>query len=821
MQTTTRRSQWVNLLLACVLLLALALRLYRIQAQSLWNDEGTSVALAARSLAAITAGAANDIHPPLYYYLLHFWMQLVGNSELAVRSLSALLGTLLVLLTYALGRFLEGDVTGLLAALFAALSPFQIYYSQEARMYTLCAFLGALSMLTLLRLLYTGCLTDTLTRHPVPCLSYILPTILLLYSHYFAVTLIVAQNMLFVWWWLSTSDAFLKKPRKPACLRPLLHWIILQCIVGLSYLPWLLLTARQLSVWPAISAPLRLTSLLGDLLRVFSLGLFAESNLYLALACLAALLFLGMITPWLMTWRTGHAVQRLANVATLLYLLVPIGSMYVLSLRRPMYNPKFLLLCTPPFHLFLAQGAVWLSKFPRSVQASRTSRNGAETPKGILTLRTSLVLLLAIVFVSGLSLRSLVAYYSDPRCARDNYREIAQYIQAVGNDADAILINAPGQFETFTYYYHGELPLYTLPRQRPLDPVQTEADLQQMIQSRGRIFAILWATDESDPQRFVEGWLDQHAYKSMDSWYGNVRLVIYAVPKQSSTEDITYTLNANLGNKVRLLGYSLPTQETKPGDIVQLTLLWQAITPMNERYKVFTHLLDAHGHLVGQRDAEPGGGAKITTIWKEGEQVLDNYGLLVLPAVPPGDYAIEIGLYGLNDGQRLPVVEGEQKGSDRILLSNIHIGSAITPPPLSVLDMQKTLQASFGDLTMLGYDLSKLGFEHQPDTPLHPGDILHLTLFWQAQRQPQNDVSLLLQIRDDRDTVRLEMRSQPTEGLYPCQQWQEREIVRDQHNLALPSDLPAGRYHIQLALQSSAGNQPLGSSITLAHFVIK
>ena len=63
------RWEWMALL--GIMLLALALRLYRLDAQSLWNDEGTSVALAQRDLATITRNAADDIHPPLYYYLLH------------------------------------------------------------------------------------------------------------------------------------------------------------------------------------------------------------------------------------------------------------------------------------------------------------------------------------------------------------------------------------------------------------------------------------------------------------------------------------------------------------------------------------------------------------------------------------------------------------------------------------------------------------------------------------------------------------------------------------------------------------------------------
>jgi len=159
---------WVKIALLLILLLAAFLRFYRLDAQSLWADEGNSVSLSSRDLDHITAGAAHDIHPPLYYYLLHFWMRVFGNSEFAVRALSALLGTGLVYLTYLLGRQLSrppsvppnsgGEARhshwlGLIAALLSAISPFQIYYSQETRMYILLAALSALSVYSFIKLL--------------------------------------------------------------------------------------------------------------------------------------------------------------------------------------------------------------------------------------------------------------------------------------------------------------------------------------------------------------------------------------------------------------------------------------------------------------------------------------------------------------------------------------------------------------------------------------------------------------------------------------------------------------------------------------------
>ena len=105
------------------------------------------MALAARPFAQIARDAANDIHPPLYYFLLRIWTRIFGMTEIALRSLSALLGVLLVLATAELGRRIFSRVTGLTAGILAAAAPFQVYYSQEVRMYILLALEAALALL--------------------------------------------------------------------------------------------------------------------------------------------------------------------------------------------------------------------------------------------------------------------------------------------------------------------------------------------------------------------------------------------------------------------------------------------------------------------------------------------------------------------------------------------------------------------------------------------------------------------------------------------------------------------------------------------------
>ena len=175
-----------------ILLLATALRFYRLDAQSFWNDEGNSARVSERSLALILEGTASDIHPPLYYLLLRGWRELLGDSEFGLRSLSAFAGVAVVALVVDLGRVAypgRGRPTALLAGLLAALSPALIYYSQEARMYALLALWAALSTLLLLRL------PGRAYSHRL-ALAYVLTSAAGLYTHYFYPAVLLWQNIL-------------------------------------------------------------------------------------------------------------------------------------------------------------------------------------------------------------------------------------------------------------------------------------------------------------------------------------------------------------------------------------------------------------------------------------------------------------------------------------------------------------------------------------------------------------------------------------------------------------------------------------------------
>jgi hypothetical protein len=127
--------------LGALVLLSLVLRT-RVLDIGFWIDEGLSVGIADRPLLDIFDALRLDGSPPLYYVLLHFWMEVAGTSEEAVRSLSLVCALLAVPVAWWAARVPFGERASWMAAVLAATNPFLTLYAQEARMYALAALLA-------------------------------------------------------------------------------------------------------------------------------------------------------------------------------------------------------------------------------------------------------------------------------------------------------------------------------------------------------------------------------------------------------------------------------------------------------------------------------------------------------------------------------------------------------------------------------------------------------------------------------------------------------------------------------------------------------
>ena len=147
--------------------------------------------------------------------------------------------------------------------------------------------------------------------------------------------------------------------------------------------------------------------------------------------------------------------------------------------------------------------------------------------------------------------------------------------------------------------------------------------------------------------------------------------VIKAPPSAGSLAAPRHQIRADLGDQVRLLGWTGATETLRPGETFQLRLYWEATKPLVTSYNVFVHLYDRDGRLVAQRDGPPGGGAWPTSSWQPGDVIEDEYQLAVPADLPAGEYTLAAGMYDLTTMRRLPLVEGPDLGDDRILITKL------------------------------------------------------------------------------------------------------------------------------------------------------
>lgn len=624
-----------------ILIVAAFLRFHSLEVQSFWNDEGNSARLSERSIPAILEGTASDIHPPLYYLILRGWRELAGETEFGLRSFSAFAGLLTVAVTIALGRLIGGRRSysiPLLAGLLAAVSPVMVYYSQETRMYMLLALIAALSTWTLL-------IWIDRRRGGLPsrwwAWAYVLCLAAGLYTHYFFPAVVVAQFLVVVvsFVWPDSLLAFGKTdPHPPVfrfALRSVMVWVGMAATAALLYLPWLPIFFRQIG--GRSGGPGGVFSFLTDSGRWLWLGSTIRAG-EADWAILAGVVLVGI----------GVIASGRRAIIPLVMVLIPLILMALVGATDPAYF-KFLLVIVPFIALLMALAWLWAG-WKRWVPV---------------------VLIVVVLIGSG---RSLINLYTDTGFYRADYRAMAQRIMNEGHTNAGIILNAPNQWEAFTYYFPDLDIVYPLPRGRP-EPAIVEPELARIAGTHDRLYALFWGDTQRDPERLIERWLDAHTFKASEEWVGDVRFVVYAVPHELEGELQPSETRFKMpeGAEIRLREYGVWPSEARPGDVVQVRVVWQPETTPEQRYKIFLHVLNSEGNLVAQRDSEPVGGSRPTTSWLPSEWIEDNHGLLLPVDLPPGRYTIRMGLYdALDPTIRLPVT-GHGPDGDGITLGTITI----------------------------------------------------------------------------------------------------------------------------------------------------
>lgn len=421
---------WVLVLLAAVL------RLATLDRQSFWLDEAVSYRTAIRPLPALLdIVAQQDIHPPLYYVVLHYWL-LGGDSEFWLRLLSTLFSVASVWLIGRLGEWLIEPRAGIVAAGILAISPLHVWYAREARMYALIALLALAGVACLWRALMAE------RRAGWWWAGVTVSGTLLLYTSTTGIWLLAALNVFVFGWALSQ--------RRWAALG---HWLLSQAAMILLFLPWLptlvnqLVISRRLASWIPTPTIGSIINLLGDF-NSRSLPFWLRASLDgTAVGTNRAP---GAIEPELGMANIGFVVLMLAAAVGLTLcqrragqgllwclLVVPVGLAFLLSqqyVRLPLLAPllgdsqsfftvKNLIIASLPYYLLVA---------------------------GVLTAGRRWQLAGGLVLLLGLN---LISHRLEPEVrAKEDWRGVVATLREQAAPADVIVFS-PGYLELGYAYY--------------------------------------------------------------------------------------------------------------------------------------------------------------------------------------------------------------------------------------------------------------------------------------------------------------------------------------------------------------------------------
>ncbi len=760
--------------ISLLILLAFALRAYRIDWQSLWPDENFTMFMSSQDLATITKITSEDVHPPLYYFLLHYWVSPTGFSEFSLRFPSLFFSVLVVPLVWKTASFLAGRRVAFLAASLMSIAPFQVYYAQEARMYSLITFLSLASTYAMVRVAgfsWSGPQKGQRTqRNLFTWIALALSSAALLYAHYFGFLVLLVQN----------SVVALTRLRKR---RFFLQWCLSQVAIAALFAPWIPIMTR---VYVTNDEDWRhfvpFVPMFQEVMVSLSLGKTIGEAASLPLA---ASFFLALLA--------GMAALALKKETRPLLLLLglslfqPILLTYLVSFTKPVYGgSRYMIFVAPAFYILISLGLTALRERWRPVFVA---------------------ILAFLVLASGYSLAN---HYWDPVYAKDDYRGMARVMEAKALPEDGVVIM---NGVVFDYYYKGHSPRIALPQEYPISQGNVIDALNRFSLGKSRLWFLRWEFNGLDPDNFIMGQLEDHGEKIEEGVVRGLRYTLYRLTSDTHFHVAAeHSLSASFDHKVSLEGYSLNSERIASGKTLDVTFNMKASQKLDQDYKISLSLTDAQGYRWVQEDKPPT--SYSMSRWRVGEVVQTRLRVNIPVGVPPGEYSLDAIVYSPTSLEPVPIFDSNHSPLGAALrLGSIQVTRGQLPyDPASVAPSNLVDWEPSPDMRLLGYDMSA--------GEVDQGGTLTLMLYWQALSKTQDDYHVSIRLRDERGNSIQEYSERPHHGQYPTTEWQQGEIVRDAHSVTLPGTAPPGKTKLEVAL-ATRGSSCCLQVVELAPVLVK
>ncbi len=764
---------------AGLLLLSLALRLYRLGNQCLWYDEAQTLAIARLPWGEIGQRA---YRPPLYHFLLHAWSDWVPNNEFWLRLPSALIGAALVPLLYTMARRIYGRKTAWATGLLAAISPTLIAYAQELRMYSLMAFEFTLLLYLLVRLLRQG-------GKPWLWAALWLTIVASLYTHYFAIPFVLCAVAL-----AALTLAALGRRRD------LRRWLAIQGAALIAFIPWLLvilaghggtedyIVAEVLPVLPEVSG---VDAFLSQAWLFYTTGPVTSELAVVRWLALGGAIALGAtlcaliagVAKDIWRWRKEGTVLGAESIADLwllaLTLLPWAAAALMYHLRPGVVHPRHLMMGAAPLMLLVGRSAGWSLR----LLGAERPRPRAVVAQGWIGGATAVLLAMLFALSYGQTLR-------DPSLQRADVREMATAVAARANAETVVLL--PHEDYAFEYYFQNPAALYRI------ETRVGDADLLPWLlprmQGAQRAILVEWVHMHQDPRDLLPWFLQRNGRLVERFWSAERWVSVYELTP--TLENPSYApLEMRVG-PLTLTGISLP--KSSPADqALAIGLQWRLDEETPRALKASVRLVDDTGHVLANDDrvllAERA--TLATDRWRPGT-VARNYYLLTPPVgLPPLDYAIQISVYDEKGPLMFTAPEGGVLGSvasvGTVSLAPAEAFPPSLPSEITIVPMGLDLLEG---LRLEGYALER--------ETARAGESVAITLYWRALTEDllaqEAQVTLLAESGEKIGS----QRGHAAQGRYPMSRWRAGELVMDRRVLRIAPEAVAGQAEVIVQLGS-------------------
>lgn len=685
-----------RLLLLTFLLLAFALRVYSLDTQSLWWDEGISLHLATSAIPEIFADRLNNIHPPLYFVALKGWVNLVGVGAFNGRYLSVLASLLQIPILYAFGRrwFKGRPWATETAVLLLTLSPIAIIYAQEIRVYSLLPAVYLALLIVAFRI----------RQQPAtwtPWLLFGFLEWLAIHLHYVAIFALVFINAWLVWSLLANN-----RWRR---------WLSVNLVAGAAAMPWL---GAVLLNWSAVREHAELgtytteaTPLPFLLSQVWGFHLTGLATAFATPLVFRGLIAIALLTAVLLAATLWDRDTRQTAVFLLVAWLLPVAAAFSFWSVRSFSHPRYVIMYAVlllPLTAFLAM----------------------PTSRPMLPIFRSLagwggMLLVGLMLV--LSLWGTGRYFFDDTIAKDDVRGVATYLEQVAQPDDLIII--PDTDWSLPFEYEGAAPVMMA------DVAQRDqmwANLAQWTQAGQHVYLFDYEQGTYDFQQIIPYALERAGTLEHIEHIDDLLVRRYFLDEAVAPPQLMSRQLEN-GRFAPLAYQALSVNEATTSSAVTLAIQWQVNEPMTQRLRVALRLQEKAGFVRGTADMPLlNKNGRPTEQWVPGDTVTTYHLIPIQPQTPPLTLDLYLSLYELTESGVQPLelldTQGAPQGQQLWLTAIDPAFAAGLPNPYEL----PPLLAPWPEPQMISSGLLLQGASIETEK-VAPGQTINVFLLWQEE----------------------------------------------------------------------------------------